>query len=82
MREFGGHNTYFGKLSQQGPANSGDTIPISGSCLSKGPAIKYCVLRIPPRIPPAYAAEVHFNATAPRRPTRTEYRDIIAEALG
>ncbi|MEE8333479.1 MAG: iron-containing alcohol dehydrogenase [Alphaproteobacteria bacterium] len=30
----------------------------------------------------AYAAEVHFNATAPRRPTQAEYRDIIAEVLG
>jgi len=29
-----------------------------------------------------YAAKVHFNATAPRRPTRDEYRDIVADALG
>ena len=28
------------------------------------------------------AMEVHFNATAPRAPTRAEYRDIIADALG
>ena len=27
------------------------------------------------------AMEVHFNATAPRAPTRAEYRDIIAAAL-
>jgi len=29
-----------------------------------------------------YAAKAHFNATAPRRPTREEYREIIAEVLG
>lgn len=28
------------------------------------------------------AMEVHFNATAPRAPSRPEYRDIIADALG
>lgn len=28
------------------------------------------------------AMEVHFNATAPRAPTRAEYRGIIADALG
>lgn len=28
------------------------------------------------------AMTVHFNATAPRKPTRDEYRDIIADALG
>ena len=29
-----------------------------------------------------YAAKVHFNATAPLRPTSADYRDIIAEVLG
>jgi 4-hydroxybutyrate dehydrogenase len=28
------------------------------------------------------AMDVHFNATAPRAPSRAEYRDIIADALG
>lgn len=28
------------------------------------------------------AMKVHFNHTAPRKPTREEYRDIIADALG
>jgi 4-hydroxybutyrate dehydrogenase len=29
-----------------------------------------------------YAEAVHFNATSPRRPTRDDYRNIIADALG
>lgn len=29
-----------------------------------------------------YAVNVHFNATAPIRPTHAEYRDIFAETLG
>ena len=29
-----------------------------------------------------YAINVHFNATAPVRPSRREYRDILAETLG
>jgi alcohol dehydrogenase class IV len=29
-----------------------------------------------------YAVNVHFNATAPRKPTREEYRRLIEEALG
>ncbi len=29
-----------------------------------------------------YAINVHFNATAPVRPSRAEYRDILAETLG
>jgi alcohol dehydrogenase class IV len=29
-----------------------------------------------------YAMNVHFNATAPIRPSHAEYRDILAETLG
>ena len=30
----------------------------------------------------ALAAEAHFNATAPLRPSAEDYRDIVADALG